>query len=99
MIHKLDYSRFLAAAFVGLVLGNGSPCLGGFVMFEGFGPGAFFGDNNPGNGLEVATSDGFAFTRGQGQGTPAPLQRSGSSVHSWGRYRARSRNAVPCRPA
>ena len=64
MIHKLDHSRFLAAAFVGLVLGNGSPCLGGFVTFEGFGPSAFFGDNNPGNGLEVATSDGFAFTSG-----------------------------------
>ena len=64
MIHKLDSSRFLAAAFVGLVLGNGAPCLGGFVMFEGFGPSAFFGDNNPGNGLEVAISDGFAFTSG-----------------------------------
>ena len=64
MIHKLDHSRFLAAAFVGLVLGNGSPCLGGFVMFEGFGPSAFFGDNNPGNGLEVALSSGFAFTSG-----------------------------------
>jgi hypothetical protein len=33
-------------------------------MFEGFGPSAFFGDNNPGNGLEVAVSNGFAFTSG-----------------------------------
>jgi hypothetical protein len=64
VIHTLGRSRSLAAAFVGLVLGASSPCLGGFVMFEGFGPGAFFGDNIPGNGLEVATSDGFAFTSG-----------------------------------
>ena len=64
MIHMLGRPRFLAAAFVGLVLGASSPCRGDLVMFEGFGPGAFFGDNNPGNGLEVAVSDGFAFTSG-----------------------------------
>ena len=33
------------------------------------------------------------------EGTPAAAQRSGSSVHSSGRYRARSRDAVPCREA
>ena len=33
-------------------------------MFGGFGPGAFFGDNNLGNGLEAALSGGFAFTSG-----------------------------------
>jgi hypothetical protein len=64
MIYKLDPSRFLAAAFFGLVLGTGSPSLGGSVTFEGFGPSAFFGDNNSGNGLEVALSSGFAFTSG-----------------------------------
>ena len=64
MIHKLGRSRSLAAAFIGLVLGAASPCRGSLVMFEGFGPSAFFGDNNPGNGLEVALSDGFAFTGG-----------------------------------
>jgi hypothetical protein len=64
MIHKLKACRIFAAAFVGLALGASSPCRGDVVMFEGFGPSAFFGDNNPGNGLEVAVSDGFAFTSG-----------------------------------
>jgi hypothetical protein len=64
VIYLLSRSRFLVAAFVGLVLGTSSPCRGDLVMFEGFGPSAFFGDNNPGNGLEVAVSDGFAFTSG-----------------------------------
>jgi hypothetical protein len=64
VFHKLDHSRFLAAAFVGLILGTSSPCRGDLIMFEGFGPSAFFGDNIPANGLEVAASDCFAFTSG-----------------------------------
>ena len=44
--------------------GGLSPCRGDLIMFEGFGSGEFFGDNNPGNGLEVAISDGFAFAGG-----------------------------------
>jgi hypothetical protein len=64
VIHMLGRSRFLAAAFIGLVLAASSPCRGDLVMFEGFGPSAFFGDNNLGNGLEVALSGGFAFTSG-----------------------------------
>jgi hypothetical protein len=83
MIYKLGLSRFFAAALVWLNLGVSSPCHGAVVMFAGFGLSAFFGDNNPGNGLAVATSDGFNFVSGSDHfhiGTLPGHSFNGSSI-------------------